>query len=100
MEYDPGTGRRQNVHSKEWTDEAELEKRKSIGLEKPLKKEPGELKRKVRDQKRLMQNSEIVKRNMTNELAKLNADDKKILREYSGNLAYQLNRRLADRKFE
>lgn len=93
VEYDPGTGRRQNVHSKEWTDEAELEKRKSIGLETPLKKEPGELKRKV-EPKRLMQNSEIVKRNMTNELAKLNADDKKILREYSGNLAYQLNRRL------
>ena len=33
-------------------------------------------------------------RHLTNELAKLNADDKKILREYSGNLAYQLNRRL------
>ena len=93
VEYEPGDGRRQNVHSKEWTDAAELEKRKSIGLETPLKKEPGELKRKV-EPKRLMQNSEIVKRHMTNELAKLNADDKKILREYSGNLAYQLNRRL------
>lgn len=34
-EYDPGDGRRQNVHTKRWTDEADsdtLEKRKSIGL--------------------------------------------------------------------
>lgn len=40
VEYEPGNGRRQNVHSKEWTDAAELEKRKSIGLETPLKKDP------------------------------------------------------------
>lgn len=92
VEYDPGNGRRQNVHSKEWIDEAELEKRKSVGLETPLKKDPFDLK--TRPDK-LTQNSEIVKRHMTNELAKLNADDKKILREYSGNLAFHLNRRLA-----
>ncbi len=97
VEYEPGNGRRQNVHSKEWTDAAELEKRKSIGLETPLRKEPDELRRKAK-QKRLMQNAEITKRHMTNELAKLNADDKKILREYSGNLAYQLNRRLVTGK--
>lgn len=94
VEYDPGTGRRQNVHSKEWTDEAELENRKNVGLEKPLKKESVDLITKSRPEQ-IMQNSEIVKRHMTNELAKLNADDKEILREYSGNLAFNLNRRLA-----
>ena len=43
VEYEPGNGRRQNVHSKEWIDAAELEKRKNIGLETPLKKDPDEI---------------------------------------------------------
>lgn len=35
VDYDPGTGKRQNVHTKQWTDPAEsamIEKRKIIGL--------------------------------------------------------------------
>lgn len=35
VDYDPGTGKRQNVHTKLWADsEQELEQRKTIGLEK------------------------------------------------------------------
>lgn len=57
VEYDPGTGRRQNVHSKELTDEAELEKRKSVGLETPLKKDAQKLEKKLSGQNQ----SDIIK---------------------------------------
>lgn len=76
VEYDPGTGRRQNVHSKEWTDEAELEKRKSVGLETPLKKEPDELERTIKK---------------SNELTK---DERRALNRYISSDAYKINEKL------
>lgn len=39
VEYDPGNGRKQNVHTKRWNDEEEFENRKSTGLERALKKD-------------------------------------------------------------
>lgn len=76
VEYDPGTGRRQNVHSKEWTDEAELEKRKNVGLETPLKKEPDELERTIKK---------------SNELTK---DERRALNRYISSDAYKINEKL------
>lgn len=32
VEYDPGNGRKQNVHTKQWNDEENLKKRKAVGL--------------------------------------------------------------------
>jgi len=45
VEYDPGDGKTQNAHTKEWRDKTEAKKRaerKSAGLEQPLKKNPQE----------------------------------------------------------
>lgn len=43
VEYHPGNGKRQNVHTKQWKDEAAIEKRKSVGLGEDLKKDPKKL---------------------------------------------------------
>lgn len=73
VEYDPGTGRRQNVHSKEWTDAAELEKRKSIGLETPLKKDPHELEKTLRKSKKLTNDEkQALKRHISSDSYKIN----------------------------
>lgn len=76
VEYEPGDGRRQNVHSKAWTDAAELEKRKSIGLETPLKKDPHELEKTLRKSK------------------KLTNDEKQALKRYISSDSYKINDKL------
>ena len=43
VDYHPGNGKKQNAHTRIWEDETEPEKRKLIGLEEPLKKDPQEL---------------------------------------------------------
>ena len=73
VEYSLGNGKKQNTHTKMWTDEAELEKRKNIGLETQLKKNPHELEKTLRKSKKLTNDEEhALKRYISSDSYKIN----------------------------